>query len=196
MNSLTTERLREALGLLSQLLDAEGAEPEHLVIIGGSALIALDLVTRSTRDVDIMADVDPEKGLVDPRPMSEALQRAARKVAMELELEGKWLNTGPADQLRTGLPEGFLSRLSPREIGRRLTVYYPGRVDLIHFKFFAVVDQGPGRHRDDLKALAPTNQEILAAARWVLTQDAGEVFPMIVNQTLKELGHEDLVDQL
>lgn len=160
MNPLTTERLKDALGLLSQLLEAENAEPEHLVIIGGSALIALDLVTRSTRDVDIMAYVDPEKGLVDPRPMSEALQRAARKVAMELGLEGKWLNTGPADQLRTGLPEGFLSNW------------------------------------DDLKALAPTDEEMLAAARWVLTQDAGEVFPMIVNQTLQELGHGHLVDHL
>jgi hypothetical protein len=119
MNSLNTKRLSEALGLLSKLLDAEGAEPEHLVIIGGSALIALDLVSPSTRDVDIMADVDPEKGLVDPRPMSQALQRAARQVAMELDLDGKWLNTGPADQLRTGLPEGFLTRLTTREIGPR-----------------------------------------------------------------------------
>lgn len=182
--------------LLSSFLDQEGAEPEQLVIIGGSALIALDLVSRSTRDVDIMADVDPVKGLVDPRPMSEALQRAAWKVAMELDLEAKWLNTGPADQMRMGLPEGFVSRLSPREIGPRLTVYYPGREDLIHFKLFAVVDQGPGRHREDLKALDPTDDEMLAAARWVLTQDAGEVFPMIVNGTLKELGVGHLVEQL
>jgi len=196
MNLLTTERLKKALRLLSDLLDAEGAEPEHLVIIGGSALIALGLVSRSTRDVDIMADVDPGKGLVDPRPMSKALQRAARRVAAELDLEAKWLNTGPADQLRTGLPDGFMSRLFPKEIGPRLTVYYPGRVDLIHFKLFAVVDQGPGRHLNDLTTLAPTDKEMLSAARWVLTQDAGEVFPMIVHQTLKELGVEHLIDQL
>lgn len=196
MNPLTTERLRQAMSLLSRFLDQEGAEPEHLVIIGGSALIALELVSRATRDVDIMADVDPEKGLVDPRPMSDALQRAARKVAVELELDGKWLNTGPADQLRMGLPEGFLARLTRREIGPRLIIYYPGRVDLIHFKLFAVVDQGPGRHRNDLQALNPSDEELLAAARWVLTQDAGEVFPMIVNQTLTELGVGHLTEQL
>jgi hypothetical protein len=196
MNSLTSDRLKEALGLLSALLEAEGAEPEHLVIIGGSALIALNLVSRATQDVDIMADVDPEKGLVDPRPMSVALVRAARKVAMELTLDPKWLNTGPADQLRTGLPEGFISRLSRREIGSRLIVYYPGRFDLIHLKLFAVVDQGSGRHREDLKALRASDEELLAATRWVLTQDAGEVFPMIVNQTLKELGVGYLTAQL
>ena len=166
------------------------------MIIGGSALIALNLVSRATQDVDIMADVDPEKGLVDPRPMSVALVRAARKVAMELTLGPKWLNTGPADQLRTGLPEGFISRLSRREIGSRLIVYYPGRFDLIHLKLFAVVDQGSGRHREDLKALRASDEELLAATRWVLTQDAGEVFPMIVNQTLKELGVGYLTAQL
>jgi hypothetical protein len=196
MNPLNTERLSEALKLLSSFLEAEGAEPEHLVIIGGSALIAMNLVSRATRDVDIMADVDPEKGLVDPRPMSDALQRAARKVAVELTLDSKWLNTGPADQLRTGLPEGFVSRLSLREIGTRLNVYFPSRVDLIHFKLFAVVDQGPGRHKNDLDSLKATDEEMLAAARWVLTQDAGEVFPMIVQQTLKELDFEHLIKQL
>lgn len=182
--------------LLSSFLDQESAAPEHLVIIGGSALISLGLVARATRDVDIMADVDPEKGLVDPRPMSDALQRAAKNVAQELELDPKWLNTGPADQLRAGLPEGFVSRLTRREIGPRLIVYYPGRLDLIYFKLFAVVDQGPGRHRDDLLALKPADMELLAAARWVLTQDAGEVFPMIVKQTLKELGVGHLIDRL
>ena len=69
-------------------------------------------------------------------------------------------------------------------------------MDLIHFKLFAVVDQGPGRHRNDLQALNPSDEELLAAARWVLTQDAGEVFPMIVNQTLTELGVGHLTEQL
>lgn len=197
MNQLTTTLLKEALEAVSAFLDAEKAEPEHLVVIGGSALIALGLVSRTaTRDVDVMADVDPVKGLVDPRPMSDALQRAAHKVAVEFDLDLKWLNTGPADQLRTGLPDGFVSRLSCHPVGPRLTLYYPDRVDLIHFKLFAVVDQGPGRHLRDLQDLSPTDEEILAAARWVLTQDAGEVFPMIVNGTLKELGHGHLIKHL
>jgi hypothetical protein len=88
-----------------------------LVIIGGSALLALGIVSRTTQDVDILAGVDPEQGLVEPRPISKTLQTAAVKVAGELGLAPDWLNTGPADQIYAGLPEGFLSRLTKREYG-------------------------------------------------------------------------------
>ena len=81
-------------------------------MIGGSALIALGIVTRTTRDVDIMAGLDPECGIVDPRPLSPALRSVADKVARQLRLYLNWLNTGPADQVLAGLPEGFLSRLT------------------------------------------------------------------------------------
>jgi hypothetical protein len=48
----------------------------------------------------------------------------------------------------------------------------------------------------DLLALQPTEAEILAAARWVLTQDAGEVFPQIVRNTLTTLGYGNLAELL
>lgn len=133
---------------------------------------------------------------MDPRPLSEALRAAADKVARELQLNPHWLNTGPADQVLAGLPEGFLSRLTRHDYGSRLTIFFPDRFDLIHLKLFAIMDQGPGRHVRDLQALQPTEQELLLAARWVLTQDAGEVFPQIVRQTLTALGHGDLVASL
>ena len=53
-----------------------------------------------------------------------------------------------------------------------------------------------GRHVTDLAALAPTDPELLDAARWVLTQDAGEVFPAIVRDALKQMGYERIADQL
>lgn len=143
-----------------------------------------------------MAGVDPERGLVDPRPLSDALRSAADKVARELQLDPHWLNTGPADQVLAGLPEGFLSRLTRHDYGTCLTIYYPDRFDLIHLKLFAIMDQGPGRHVSDLQALKPTEEELLQAARWVLTQDAGEVFPQIVRNTLTALGHGNLADRL
>jgi hypothetical protein len=159
-------------------------------------LLALGLISRTTRDADILAGVDLREGLVDPRPMSDALRTAALRVAREYDLEENWLNTGPADQVLAGLPEGFLERLTPRAYGHLLTIHLPDRYDLIHLKLFAAVDQGMGRHVNDLAALAPTDPELLAAARWVLNQDAGEVFPAIVRDALKQMGYERITDQL
>ena len=196
MNPISADTLDEALSALAAFLEADQAAPESFVLIGGSALLALGLISRTTRDADIMAGVDARLGLVDPRPMSDALQFAARRVARELDLDDHWLNTGPADQILAGLPEGFLQRLSARSYGPCLTVHLPDRYDLIHLKLFAAVDQGPGRHVTDLAALQPTDDEMLAAARWVLTQDAGEVFPGIVRSALIRMNHEHIADRL
>ena len=91
---------------------------------------------------------------------------------------------------------GFLSRLTRCDYGPYLTIFYPDRFDLIHLKLFAAIDQGPGRHVSDLKALHPSEDELLLASRWVLTQDAGEVFPQIVRNMLTSLGYEHLSDRL
>ncbi len=181
---------------LGGFLEADGAPPERLVVIGGSALIALGIISRTTRDVDIVAGVDIENGLVDPRPLSTALRGAAEKVAIELGLDMNWLNTGPADQIIAGLPEGFASRLLRHDYGPSLTIFYPDRFDLIQLKLFAIVDQGSGRHVHDFRALNPTEEEILQAARWVLSQDVGEVFPRIVHNTLDALGHGSLIERI
>jgi len=117
MNPISTETLDDTLSALAAFLENAEAAPEHLVLIGGAALLALRLVSRTTRDVDIIAGVDPRVGLVDPRPMSEALTTAADKVARELDLDPHWLNTGPADHVLAGLPDGFLTRLSRRDYG-------------------------------------------------------------------------------
>lgn len=196
MNRLSPDNLEQVLHALAAFLEEANAAPETLVVIGGSALLSLGLISRATKDVDIMAGVDPERGLVDPRPMSVALQEAASNVAREMDLDPHWLNTGPADQVLAGLPDGFLARLSPRSYGPRLTLLLPHRIDLIHLKLFAIVDQGRGRHTSDLAALHPSDEEIIAATRWVLGQDAGEVFPQIVRNTLTDLGYGHLLAQL
>lgn len=196
MKLLSLDNLEQALSALAAFLEEAGAPHETLVVIGGSAMISLGFIARSTKDVDIMAGVDAERGLVDPRPMSEALKSAAEKVARELQLDSHWLNTGPADQVLAGLPEGFLSRLTRRDYGPALTICLPDRFDLIHLKLFAIMDQGLGRHSNDLAALTPTEEEILTAARWVLTQDAGEVFPQIVRSALNDLGYGHLTHRL
>lgn len=196
MRPLSTNNLDQALTALAGFLEDAGAERESFVVIGGSALISLGLISRTTRDVDIIAGVDAERGLVDPRPLSDALRAAAEEVARELQLDPHWLNTGPADQVLAGLPDGFLSRLTRRDYGPALTIFLPDRFDLIHLKLFAIMDQGRGRHSADLAALRPTDDELLTAARWVLTQDAGEVFPRIVRTALTDLGYGHLVARL
>ena len=196
MKSLDGQFLHGALQALSSALALAKAERETVVIYGGAALLSLGFISRRTKDVDVLAGVHPVDGLVDPRPFSPALKNAVEDVAKALGLPGNWFNAGPADQVMAGLPEGFLSRLQRREYGSHLIVFLPDRYDLIHLKLFAGVDQGPGRHWSDLKALNPTNDELLAAARWVLGQDAGEVFPSVVRDALIIHEYADIADQL
>ena len=48
----------------------------------------------------------------------------------------------------------------------------------------------------DLLDLAPTADELLAAAHWTCTQDPSEGFLMLLRHMLTELGHGNLSDQL
>lgn len=196
MNRLSLELLNQALHLTAERLEEREAAQEVLVVCGGSALLALGLVKRTTKDVDVLAGVDAATGLVDPRPLSTALSSVVDEVGAQLDLPRGWLNAGPADQMLAGLPQGFLSRLIRRDYGPRLTIYYPDRYDLIHLKLFAAIDQGPGRHVSDLLALAPTAEEMLAAGCWVLTQDASESFPSLVKEAITHLGYPHVASQL
>ena len=196
MNLLSRELLDQALRLTADRLAERDAPKETLVVCGGSALLALGLIHRTTNDVDVLAGVDVTNELIDPRPLSPALQTVAVEVGAQLDLSPDWLNAGPADQVLMGLPEGFLSRLIRRDYGPKLTIYFPDRYDLIHLKLFAVIDQGPGRHVADLLKLAGSDEELLAAARWVLTQDNGDVFPQLVREALTNLGFPHVASQL
>lgn len=193
---LSRENLDDALRLLEEELRSNTDVRHDLVVCGGSALLALEFITRTTRDVDIIATLKNNRALVSPEPLPPLLMEAARNVGRLLDLPEDWLNTGPASQLKAGLPEGFAERLILIEIGPALRIHYAGRFDLIHLKFFAYCDQGPGKHLDDLLRLEPTAEEIEAAARWTLTQDAGEEFPKIVKNYLNQLGYEDLARRL
>jgi len=196
MPPLSPDYLREALSLLASEMEREGIDHHDLVVCGGSALLALNFSRRTTRDVDIIARLDADRNLVEPRPLSPALLAIAARVGRLLDLPPNWLNAEPADQLQCGLPAGFVDRLHGVEFGPALRVHFTDRYDLIHLKLFALVDQGPGKHLQDLTALTPTKDELLAATRWVLTQDAGQDFPAIVRSLLADLGHDDIAGKL
>lgn len=179
--------LDSALQALEQQLGRLEVRQE-LVIIGGSGLIALGLVERVTRDVDVVAILEEDRIRV-AEPLPEAVTTAAARVAADLDLEPEWLNAQPSEDLvRFGLPEGFSDRLHRREIGPSLVVHLADRFDQIHLKLYAVVDLGAGRHLDDLAALQPSPAELLAAARWARTHDPSPGFRESLVEVLAYLG--------
>lgn len=181
-----TDRLLVALG--EQL--GSRAEQVTLVIVGGSALIALGLVDRATKDVDVVALVD-ENGIRSADPFPQRLVVARDAVARDFGLPVEWLNAGPAPLVDLGLPGGLLDRAERRDYGDALTVMFASRLDQVHFKLYAAVDQGAGKHFDDLRALAPTEDELLAAAGWSRTHDSSEGYLSVLGEVLAYFGVPD-----
>lgn len=179
----------ELLSALGEQLARSGAAYE-LVIVGGSALLALGLGDRPTTDVDLVALREGET-LRSARPLPADLVVARDRVARDFGLPASWLNDGPADLVHFGLPEGFLDRAERRECGPSLAVLFASRFDQVHFKLYATVDQGPGKHESDLRALEPTEQELIAAARWSTTHDPSEAFRDQLVRVLRSFGVED-----
>jgi hypothetical protein len=159
-------------------------------VIGGSALTALGLIKRPTKDVDLLA-IANDGELRSAEPLPGALLTARDRVARDFDLDENWLNSGPTDLLRWGLPDGFLSRVVTRRYGPALIVHFAGRLDQIHFKLYAMVDQAGGRHEADLRALDPSPEELIAAARWTVTQDPSPGYRMVLKEALRALGIED-----
>lgn len=191
-SDLTPERAEQVFKALEEQLRASGAAFE-LVVIGGSALQALGLIDRATRDVDVVA-LAHEEGLVPAEPLPDVLVAAAHRVARDFGLPEDWLNAGPSDLVRLGMPVGFLGRVTTRRLGASLTVHFASRYDQIHFKLYAMVDQGAGRHEIDLRALDPDPEELLAAARWARTHDPSRGFLSELLAVLSYLGidHADI----
>lgn len=178
------------LGALGEQLAAAG-ERYELVVIGGSGLLALGYIARSTRDVDLVALRSGDK-LDSAEPLPRKLATARDRVARDFDLPADWLNPGPTDLLRFGLPDGFINRVERRDYGDNLSVYLASRYDQIHFKLYALVDQGPGKHEDDLRALSPTEEELLAAARWSRSHDPSEGYAKVLRDVLTHLGVQDV----
>jgi hypothetical protein len=77
-----------------------------------------------------------------------------------------------------------------------LVVHYLGRYDQIHFKVYAAVDQGAGKHLDDLLALKPTSEEIENAALWSMTHDVSDGYKETLKALLDYLGFRNVTERL
>ena len=194
MKPIDISKLNEALLLLNEQLILTDAPATEIVVCGGSALIATGLVPRTTQDVDIVALIQSNV-LIDSEPLPDYLLNAADNVGTILSLPADWLNNGPASQFQMGLPPGFQERLTTVVVGKKLTIHYIGRYDQIFFKTFASADRG-GYHVSDLKALNPAEDELIAAAKWCITQDTSEAFRMILKDMFKQLGWQNVSEQI
>jgi len=199
MKNLDTIKLDEALRLLEVRLEIKDSGQLRLVVCGGSALIAARLITRTTQDVDVVALMDEQGQLMDPHPLPPILLEAASEVAQVLGLSEDWLNDDPSrgegGLFQMGLPEGFAFRLSRKDYGRCLSVYFAGRKDQIHFKLYAAVDRG-GYHIADLMNLNPDEDELTQAARWAMTHDVSPGFRQVMKTLLKELGYGKVAESI
>jgi hypothetical protein len=182
------EALERALQSLGAVLESRGFSYEVLVV-GGSSLLLLGVITRPTADLDVV-------GLADggvyrsADPLPGPLADAVADVGLALELAPNWLNAGPASLMDFGLPEGFEERVTIRRYDG-LTLHLAGRLDLICFKLYATVDQGPrSKHFADLQDLASTQDELLVAARWTLTHDTSSGYRGELLKALAVFGVE------
>jgi len=126
--------------------------------------------------------------LISAEPLPDSLLDAAQTVARDFGLGENWLNAGPSSLLDLGLPDGFYERAVRRDYGPGLAVAFASRVDQIHLKLYATVDQGTGNHLSDLEALEPSRQELLEAAAWSETHDASEGNRGVLSQVLAHFG--------
>jgi hypothetical protein len=185
----TAGQAHQLLGALAEQLTASGHAYE-LVVIGGSALLAAGVIDRPTQDVDVLALRSGDR-LLNADPLPPELRAARDRVSRDFGVAESWLNAGPTRLLDLGLPVGLIGRLNTRRYGAALTVHFASRLDQIHFKLYAFVDQGPGKHEADLCALEPTRDELIQAARWSRTHDPSPGFAQLLGHALTHLGVED-----
>lgn len=188
------------LGALAEQLEGLSKEPVELLVCGGSALIVLGLAQRATKDVDILARVKKTKtgniSLIKAKPLDTEFIMASEKVARDFNLPENWINTGPTSAVDLGLPDGLMERVVTRKYGNKLTVHFLGRYDQIHFKLYASVDQGAGKHFDDLLALRPTEEELEQASRWSMTHDVSEGYQEVLKDLLNHMGYGNVAERL
>ncbi len=196
MKQLDKQTIDAAFRLLELELRRAGFSPVHLIVCGGSALIATDLVSRTTRDVDVLAFREPDGHLVTSKPFPGKLHELVREIGRHLDIMEDWLNPGPASLFEIGMPAAFETRLILKTYGSHLSVSNIGRLDQIYLKLYAALNFGaPSRHVADLKALAPTSDELLAAVDWTLKQDASEEFPGLLRDMLRKIGYADVAER-
>ncbi len=156
------------------------------VVIGGAALNLLGVVSRLTRDCDVLDPQIPDEIL----SASIAFANEQRSIG-NVDITKHWFNNGPAT-LKRNLPKKWESRLVPVFTGKAIIFKGLARADLLKTKLYAQADR-----QDDLAdcvALKPTLLELKDSIEWVQNQDANPNWPKhvenIFTEVAKVLGYE------
>lgn len=168
----------ETIPLFDAFLADRGLRLEAIVT-GGAALALLGIISRETRDCDL---IEPELS-AEVRAASVAFAEALRKSG-EI-LRDDWLNNGPAS-LGELLPEGWKDRLQAVYQGQALRLWALGRSELLLSKLFALCDRG--LDLGDCLALRPGPEELTQAETWIAGQDLHPDWPDHVRTTLQDLA--------
>ena len=188
------ENLGEILSLLGERLALAFPGKEwKLIVCGGAALAELDLVQRTTKDIDVIGSFSEAQ--VEYAGFDSKFKEQVSIIAEIFNLPPDWINTGPESFLQTGLPAGILDRLTKKKYGENLTIGFISRIDQVFLKLYASVDRG-GYHVDDLIKLAPSEKELLDACRWVCQQDTSETFALLLKSMLEQIGYQDVARRL
>ncbi len=169
---------KETIKLFDDFLDQRGLSL-NAVVVGGTALSLLGVVSRQTRDCDVLDPQIPED------VKSAARDFAASRRAAGESLDDDWFNNGPASLTRQ-LPDGWKERLEQVFAGKALILNSLGRSELLMSKLFALCDRGVDIQ--DCIALGPTPDELDRILPWLSEQDLNRDWPAHVRATMTDLA--------
>jgi hypothetical protein len=149
------------------------------IVVGGAALNLMGVISRATKDCDVLdPDIPPEIGAA-ARAFAEDRRRAGDV------LQDNWFNNGPRSLTRN-LPPEWREHVQPLFEGKSLRLRTLGREDTLRAKLFALCDRG--LDLGDCIALAPTSAELLLIRPWLEQQDGNPQWPAHVVATLADLA--------
>ena len=120
---IENKNITEVFNALNSQIALHKGCPLSLVVCGGTALCALGLILRTTKDVDVLGELLNENNVLTIKPLDafpDWLIQSATIVQRDFNLSTNWLNTGPKSQLELGLPHGFVERLIKKSYGTYL----------------------------------------------------------------------------
>lgn len=147
------------------------------IVIGGAALSLLGVITRTTRDVDLLTS-----------PIPPIISRHAKLFAHAEGLAENWLNDAP-QSLKKELPPGWELRIQKVFQGSALILWTLARPHLIISKLYAACDRDADDARD-LLAMTPTDEELQDAYEWVASLDGNPEWPTHVSSVVQRLKKE------
>lgn len=153
------------------------------IIVGGAALLIMDVVKRVTRDADILDPCIPENIKMASEDFAETYKKE--------DLDFNWFNDS-AYAFSHSLPSGWRMRTEEIFKGKSLTFQTLGREDFLKTKVYAYCNRGADL--DDLISLEITDEEIENSIPWVKERMPENLFGDQVEVSIETLRDELGID--